>query len=53
VQSSTSKPHGIGLGLPITREIILKHGGRIWAVSEGAGKGSEFIFIIPTERNER
>jgi PAS domain S-box-containing protein len=47
--SETSKPQGIGLGLPITREIILKHGGRIWAASEGEGKGAEFTFIIPVE----
>ena len=48
-QSSTSKPHGIGLGLPITREIINKHGGRIWAESVSGEKGSSFVFIIPSE----
>src|ERR1035437_948857 len=48
-QSSTSKPHGIGLGLPITREIINKHGGRIWAESVSGEKGASFVFMIPAE----
>ena len=36
-----------GLGLPITKRIIELHGGRIWAESEGIGKGSVFYFTIP------
>jgi len=42
----TEKPQGTGLGLPICREIINHHGGKIWAESE-LGKGSKFIFVIP------
>jgi DNA-binding response OmpR family regulator len=34
------------LGLPICREIVKHHGGRIWAESE-EGKGSRFIFELP------
>lgn len=44
----TDKPKGTGLGLPISREIIEHHGGRIWVESE-IGKGSSFSFSLPAE----
>lgn len=40
---------GLGLGLYITREIVERHGGRIWVESE-PGKGAEFIFAIPRQQ---
>jgi len=41
---------GTGLGLAITREIVLAHGGRIWAESE-IGKGSSFHFTLPIQEH--
>ena len=37
---------GMGLGLYISREIVVRHGGRIWA-ERGAAKGSRLSVTIP------
>ena len=36
-----------GLGLPICKRIVEKHGGKIWAESEGEGKGTTMFFTLP------
>ena len=41
----TTKPDGLGLGLPISATIIGAHGGRIWADSGPAG--ATFYFTLP------
>ncbi|TAK25020.1 MAG: response regulator [Chloroflexota bacterium] len=38
---------GTGLGLAISRQIIEAHGGRLWAESDGLGKGACFRFTLP------
>ena len=35
-----------GLGMPICKRIVERHGGKIWADSEGKGKGSTFYFTL-------
>lgn len=37
----------LGLGLSIAKDIVTNHGGRIWAQSQGLGKGASFIFTLP------
>lgn len=44
----TTKPSGLGLGLPISRSIIQAHGGRLWAESS-PGEGTTFRLALPVE----
>jgi signal transduction histidine kinase len=44
---------GLGLGLFIVRNIVRAHGGNVRAESEGEGKGSRFLIVLPGHVDER
>jgi signal transduction histidine kinase len=44
----TKSDKGTGLGLFISKSIIDAHGGMIWAENNADGKGSKFMFSIPS-----
>jgi len=42
----TTKPHGMGMGLAISRSILQAHGGQLWAAAN-EGPGTSFHFKLP------
>src|SRR4029453_3271945 len=47
----TTKPHGLGLGLAISRRIIEAHGGRLWATAN-VPQGAVVQFTVPRGSEE-
>jgi C4-dicarboxylate-specific signal transduction histidine kinase len=45
----TTKPHGTGMGLRISRSIVESHGGRLWAAAKSP-RGASFCFTLPGTR---
>ena len=46
-QGPTREYAGLGLGLPLAKEVVEQHGGRIWLESQGAGSGTTAHLEIP------
>ena len=50
-ESSRSRSEGgLGLGLPLVKELVTLHGGTVQVRSEGKGKGSEFTVRLPVDK---
>jgi PAS domain S-box-containing protein len=48
VDDSLERSHsGLGIGLTIVKRLVEMHGGQVTARSEGPGKGTEFVVILP------
>ncbi len=42
----STKPHGMGMGLAISRTLVEAHGGRLWATAN-VPRGAVFQFTLP------
>ncbi len=47
--SITTNVHSTGYGLFIAKQVVGAHNGRVWAESDGEGKGSKFVVEFPRE----
>src|SRR5215204_1531781 len=50
---STKSERGTGLGLYISKNIVEAHGGKIWTEKTSDGKGTLFVFTLPTRNNHK
>ncbi|ALV08447.1 hybrid sensor histidine kinase/response regulator [Roseateles depolymerans] len=47
LEDKGSGPSGLGIGLAVSRQLVLLHGGSIHVESEGVGHGSRFVVCLP------
>jgi signal transduction histidine kinase len=52
-QSLHRSQGGLGIGLALVRNLVEMHGGTIEGMSEGIGKGSEFVMRLPLRPEKR
>jgi signal transduction histidine kinase/CheY-like chemotaxis protein len=43
---------GLGIGLALVRELAISHGGRVRALSDGPGRGTEILLTLPLSLNQ-
>ncbi len=53
VDKSRHEINSCGLGLSICKRIVEKHGGKIWAESQGLGKGTSLCFTLKGGEHKR
>lgn len=50
INGATTRRHGgMGLGLSLVREVIQRHGGNVWAESQGEGSGTVVTLVLPLD----